>query len=62
MIITQGLKSQWLITQGYGNATPWVAPTYPITAALADSRLSASRTESGLTATHSDSRLTARRS
>ena len=62
MIITQGLKSQWLITQGYGNATPWVAPTYPLSAARADSRYSASLADSTLTATRSDSRLTARRS
>jgi hypothetical protein len=50
--ITQGYGGALVVTQGYSSYT-WVAPTYPISAARADSTL---------TATRSDSRLTARRS
>ncbi len=60
-IISQGLRSTKLVTQGY-SSFPWTAPTYPLSAARADSRYSASLADSTLTATRSDSRLTARRS
>jgi len=59
--ITQGYGGALVVTQGYSSYT-WVAPTYPISAARADSRYSASLADSTLTATRSDSRLTARRS
>jgi len=51
-IILQGLTSSRLVTQGYVSYL-WTAPTYPLSAARAESRYSAAL---------ADSRLTARRS